>query len=168
MNSRISLRRLAVLGAVSASSIVLTACGSVSVDSSALEKDIDAKISKAPGDVEVASVDCPNDPPSAKGDTFDCTFTLADDSAGEVSAEVTDDEGGTDWNMTRPASGMVEQEVWTSYEEQTGDTVSSIECPDEVKTGDAAETICSIELEDGSAGEVVVTADGDDITWQTR
>ncbi len=160
-------RRPAALAIAAAACIALTSCGTV-VDSTKLEKDIASTIAeKTAGEVTVASVTCPEDPPAEKGKSFTCAFVLDDESSGEVTAKVLNEDADVQWDVTRPASGQAEQVISSGYEEQVPEAkVAAVECPDTIKAGKGAETICTIELEDGSTGEVTVTVDGTDVRWE--
>lgn len=150
-----------------AACVLLSACGSSDVDSAKLEKDIESTVTeRTAGGITVESVACPSDPPAEKGKTFTCDFDLDDGSTGRVTAKVLNADADVQWDVTRPASGQAEYVVSSGYEEEVPESkVKAVECPDTIKDGTDAKTICTIELEDGSTGEVTITVNGADFRW---
>ena len=53
--------------------------------------------------------------------------------------------------MTRPASGQAEQVVLTGYEQEIGRKAKSVDCPDPLKDGTKAKTICTVEFANGES-----------------
>ena len=158
----------AVLGLVLASSMVVAGCGPTTVDTTSLEKNVMSSID-GPGSVEIASVDCPQDKVPKIGSTFTCSYELTDGSEGEITVTVRDEKGAGSWEVTRPASGQAEQVVLTGYERAIGRRAASVDCPDPLKDGAKAKTICTVEFANGETREVAVTVKkGGDIRWKTR
>ena len=90
---------------------VLSACGSV-VDATKTEKDLKAEI---PGltetDLKVTSVTCPEDEDFKKGASFDCDYTVEDDTSGVAHVDVTSakGDGEVEFTIARYASGQMAQ-----------------------------------------------------------
>jgi hypothetical protein len=163
-----SLTRIAALGVASAVIVLVTACGGAStVDTATVETTVKSMI-RGPGSVKVDRVDCPDDQVAEVGKTFTCSYELADGSAGEITVTVRDEDGAGRWEVTRPASGQAEQVVLTGYEKKSGEAVKRVDCPDPIKGGTNATTTCTMELENGVTGKVVVTVNGGDIRWDTK
>ena len=61
----------------------------------------------------------------------------------------------------------VESQIKTGIEQQTGATVTEINCPDEVEAKDGDTFDCTVTADDGSEAtvEVTQTSDDGDITW---
>lgn len=72
--------------------VVLVGCATTTVDTDKLEKSISASLTKQLG-VSIASVTCPEDPPTEKGGKFRCVVTGTDDSSSYTEMRVTTDEG---------------------------------------------------------------------------
>jgi hypothetical protein len=162
-----NITRTAGVALLLVSGVLAAGCGATTVDGASMEKNIKSTIN-GPGSVKVATVDCPKDQVAKAGKTFTCSFELTDGSAGEITVTVADEDGTARWAVTRPASGQAEQEVLTGYEEKIGDPVKKVDCPDPLKGGKKAKSICTIELENGSTGKVTVTVNGGDIRWHTQ
>ena len=153
------IRRPWVLSA--AALVVLAGCGGpTTVDTASIEKDIASAVGGGP-----VRVECPQDPVAKAGKKYACTFTLDDDSEGEVTITVRSEDGAGRWEVSRPASGQVEQEVRTDYAKQSGRKVKRLDCPDTLKQG---ENTCTMELRDGAQREVKVMVKGGDFEWETR
>jgi hypothetical protein len=147
---------------------MVAACGPTAVDTASLEKNVVSSID-GPGSVEVDSVDCPQDQVPEVGTTFTCSYKLTDGSAGEIMVTVRDENGAGSWEVTRPASGQAEQVVLTGYEEAIGRKPKSVDCPDPLKDGAKAKTVCTVEFANGETREVNVTVKkGGNIRWRTR
>jgi uncharacterized protein DUF4333 len=150
---------------------VLGACGGGSgvVDSAKVGQDIQDTITRnSGGEVKVDSVDCPKDPQSTVGESFVCTFTLADGSSGAVTVQIRGEDGEVRWDVSRPAGGQAERVVAKGYEEKTGKKVKSVRCPDQLKP-EGKVTLCDMELQSGVKGKaaVTVTSTGG-IHWATK
>ena len=155
------------LSVAALSCLLLAACGSY-VDSAELEKGITTLIDKdVKGDVKVKTVDCPKDPSADEDTMFTCDFTMDDESAGEVTVTVKGDKEDFEYKVTQPASGQVEDEIRSGYEEQDpGAKVDAVDCPDVIKVG--GDTSCTLELDDGATGDVKVTTEDDGTyAWET-
>jgi len=155
------------LSVAALSCVLLAACGSY-VDSAELEKGITTLIDKdMKGDVKVKTVDCPKDPSADEDTMFTCDFTMDDESAGEVTVTVKGDKEDFEYKVTQPASGQVEDEIRSGYEEQDpGAKVDAVDCPDVIKVG--GDTSCTLELDDGATGDVKVTTEDDGTyAWET-
>jgi len=160
-------QKLATLSVAILSCLLLAACGSY-IDSAELEKGITSLIDKdMKGDVKVKTVDCPEDPDADEDTTFPCDFTMDDQSAGEVTVTVKGDKEDFEYKVTQPASGQVEDEIRSGYEEQDpGAKVKAVDCPDAIKVG--GDTSCTLELDNGATGDVKVTTEDDGTyVWET-
>ena len=158
----------ATLCLVTASSALVAACGPTTVDTTSLEKNVVSSID-GPGSVVVDTVDCPQDQVPEVGTTFMCSYVLTDGSAGEIVVTVRDEDGAGSWEVTKPASGQAEQVILTGYEREIGRRAKSVDCPDPLKDGAKAKTICAVEFANGETREVNVTVKkGGDIRWKTR
>lgn len=158
----------AAVGVAVALVAVLAGCGGTTVvDTAKLSKDIRATIGEnASGMVAVEKVDCPKDPVAEAGTTFTCSFGLADGSAGEVTVEVRDDEGAARWDVTRPASGQVEQDILADNRGEA-EEVRAVDCDDPIKVG--GRTGCIIRFANGVTIDVTVTTDDKgSFRWRTR
>lgn len=64
----------------------------------------------------------------------------------------------------------VESEIQNGIAEQTGVTVTSVECPDEVEAAEGDTFECTATAEDGSEAtvEVTQTSDDGDISWEVQ
>ena len=163
-----NIARRAALGLGMASSLLVAGCGPTPVDTTSLEKNVVSSID-GPGSVQVDTVDCPQDQVPKVGTTFTCAYVLADESAGEITVTVRDEDGAGSWEVTRPASGQAEQVVLTGYEREIGRKPKSVKCPDPLKDGAKAKTICTVEFANGESHEVAVTVKkGGNIRWKTR
>ena len=163
-----NIARNAAVGLAVASSALVAACGgAATVDTASVEKNVKSSI-KGPGSVKVATVDCPDDEVAKVGKTFTCPYELEDGSAGEITVTVADEDGTGRWDVSRLASGQAEQIVLTGYEKQSGKGVKQVDCPEPLKAGKDAATVCTYELDSGTRGEVVVTTNGGNMRWETR
>lgn len=147
--------------------VLLASCGTTPVDTASVEKDVKATIN-GPGTVKVKSVDCPDDEVADVGSTFTCPYELTDGSTGEITITVKTDDGAGSWAVSRPASGQAEETIRTGYEEQTGDKVKSVKCPDLVETAENPGIFCDVELENGKKGRAQVAVVDGKIRWQTK
>jgi hypothetical protein len=154
-------------GVVAASCVLVAACGPTTVDTSSVEQDVTASIHD-PGSVQVDTVDCPHDQAPEVGATFMCSYVLTAGSAGEVTVTVRDEDGALTWEVTKPASGQAEQVILTGYQKEIGRTAKSVDCPDPLKDGEKAKTICTVKFPNGETREVTVRVNGGDIRWSTR
>ena len=163
-----TIARHAALGLGMASSLLVAGCGPTPVDTTSLEKNVVSSID-GPGSVEVDTVDCPQDKVPEIGSTFTCSYVLTDGSAGEITVTVRDEDGAGSWEVSRPASGQAEQVVLTDYEREIGRKPKSVDCPDPLKDGAKAKTVCTVEFANGESREVTVTVKkGGNIRWKTR
>jgi hypothetical protein len=93
---------LRVLGAGCVAALTLAACGG-GYDQGEAESTIVDKLS---GQVDsavgspITSASCPSDVELEAGTTFDCTATLENGDELKVSAEITDDEGNAEFNIS--------------------------------------------------------------------
>jgi hypothetical protein len=136
---------------------VLSACGST-VDATATEKDLKGEI---PGltetDLKVTSVTCPEDEDFKKGATFDCDYTVEDDTSGVAHVDVTSvkGDGKTVYTIASWASGQMAQHLIDNIE---GDVaLASVECPKTIEDG----TVCTFEDEEGDTGEIALAFDAE-------
>ena len=159
--------RVAALGLAAASSVLVAACGTGTVDTTSVEKNVASSID-GPGSVQVATVDCPQDQVPEVGARFTCQHVLTDGSAGEITVTVRDEEGALTWEVTKPASGQAEQVILTGYEREVGREPKSVDCPDPLKEGAKAKTTCTVAFANGESRKVTVTVKGGDIRWRTR
>ena len=149
--------------------MLVAGCGGpTTVDTASLEKNVVSSIN-GPGSVEVDTVDCPQDQVPKVGTTFTCSYVLTDGSAGQIKVTVRDEKGAGSWEVTKPASGQAEQVVLTGYEREIGRKPKSVDCPDQLKDGKKAKTVCTVEFANGESREVSVTVKkGGNIRWKTR
>ena len=161
-----NIAKSAGAGFLLASSVMVAACGAPTVDTGSVEKNVKSTIN-GQGSVEVASVDCPKDPVAKAGKTFICSFELTDGSKGAITVTVADADGTARWTVTRPASGQAEHVVLTGYEDKIGDQVKKVDCPDPLKDGKKAKSICTVQLKNGATAKVRVTFKGYLIRWHT-
>ena len=158
------------LSVAALSCLLLAACGSY-VDSAALEKNIATLIDKdMVGDVRVESTQCPKDPSADEDTTFTCDFTMDDGSTGEVSVTVQGGKEDFGYQVTRPASGQVEDDIVATYEKENPDAaIKTVDCEDPA-TG--AKSSCDVEFGDGEVLKATVTtakADSNDaFTWEVK
>ncbi len=157
------------LGLVAALIVLIAGCGGpTTVDTASLEENVVSSIN-GPGSVEVDTVDCPQGQVPKVGTTFTCSYVLTDGSKGQIKVMVRDEKGAGSWEVTRPASGQAEQVVLTGYEREIGRKPKSVDCPDQLKDGKKAKTVCTVEFANGESREVSVTVKkGGSIRWKTR
>ncbi len=137
--------------------LVLSACGSI-VDDAKTEAELTKDIpTMAESDLKVTSVNCPDDQDFTKGATFECKYTVEDDSDGVARVTVTDEQGDgeLEYSIARYASGQVEQYLMTNTEADV--PLTSVECPDTVEDG----TTCTFEDEDGDTGKISLAFDSE-------
>jgi len=153
---------------------VLTACGTT-LDITKVEKKISTGYEKQDVGAKVKSVTCPNSAQDLKkGSSFKCALVLNDDSKGEVTVKVTSDNGDIRWDVTKNARNVIDvtkvvAEITKGIEAQvTGAKVKAIKCPKAISGTKGAKTICSWALQDGSSGEITVTATDNNgtISWE--
>ena len=124
------------------------------IDSAKVETTIRKNIPKLINvDYPVTDVSCPKDPDVVKGKTFDCDYTVDDDSQGTVTVTMTDSKGAISYEVTDFASGQVEQDIFNVLDID----LDTVDCPDTIEDG--AE--CDFEDTDGDAGVVTISMDDD-------
>jgi uncharacterized surface anchored protein len=93
--------RLTALMALGATAVLAAACGPAVLDDGKLQDVIATDFAKQT-QVEVQSVDCPNDQKIAAGATFTCTLTAADGTKYTIEVTQTDDKGNIHWKLLQP------------------------------------------------------------------
>ena len=150
-------RLLRALFVAALAAFALSACGSV-VDATKTEKDLKTEI---PGltetDLKVTSVKCPEDKDFKKGATFECEYTVEDDSVGSARVTVTSakGDGKVEYTIASYASGQMEQYLLDNTEVDV--PLNSVECPDAIEDG----TVCTFEDEEGDTGKMSLAFDGE-------
>jgi hypothetical protein len=83
---------------------------------------------------------------------------------GEESAEPASTDSQTSQENPASLGDQVERDVLTHYEQNPATSaVSSVDCPDDLPEG---RTSCTIEFEDGVSGDLIVTVEGAEFTWE--
>lgn len=137
--------------------VALSACGSI-VDDAKTEKELAKEIpSMAESDLKVTSVSCPDDQDFTEGASFECDYTVEDDSSGVAQVTITKEagDGEVEYSIVRYASGQVEQYLLENTKADV--PLTSVECPDTVEDG----TVCTFEDEDGDTGKVSLAFDAE-------
>ena len=148
-------------------SFALAACGS-SIDVPGLEKSIKSglpgvvKKNNIDSDLAVSSVSCPKNPDASAGSTFDCDFTLEDDSKGVVTATVSD-SGDVTYTVSRYAAGQISEDI-SSFFAEDQDVEVTAECVDPVEDG----MVCDFEDGDGATGQMTVTINDEGIEYSPK
>lgn len=147
--------------------LLVVSCGGSGdfVDTATVEKDV-MKTIDGPGKVKVESVNCPDDKVAEVGSKFNCAFSLADGTGGEITVTVQTDDGAATWETSRPASGQAQENIRLGYQKQTKDKVKKVTCPDQLRL-DAA-VLCDVELANGTKGKAQVNVVDGKIRWQTN
>lgn len=162
------LTTVAAIGVAAVFGVALAGCGGTTVvDTAKLSRDIQSTLDEnAVGTVKIEKVDCPKDPVAEAGKEFTCSFELADGSSGEVTVKVRDDEGAARWDVTRPASGQVEQEILADNRGEA-EEVRAVDCDDPIEVG--GRSGCIIRFANGVNIDVTVTTDDDGrFRWRSR
>jgi hypothetical protein len=157
MTPSATILRISGLFGVLLAVLALSACGSI-VDDAKTEKELKADIPEiAEADMSVTSVKCPDDQDFTKGATFECDYTVEDNSKGAARVTVTSAEGDgeLEYSIAQYASGQMEQFLL----EKTGadDPLVSVKCPETIEDG----TVCTFEDEVGDTGKIALTFDAD-------
>ena len=83
---------LAVVAAAALSAVALGACGTKTIDSGDLEKELKSQIGEQGG--KVKSAKCPDDIEAKKGKKFNCTVTPQTGQPVKVQVTLKNDDGG--------------------------------------------------------------------------
>lgn len=130
-------RPAAALSLIAASTLALTACGDSTVDTEKGETFIRGVVAEQVG-ARVATVTCPDDVKTDKGDTFTCSVAGADGSKGDVLVTQRDDKGNV--NVSAPFLHVREAEAVMADQiaKQAKLEGVTVKCPEiiVVKTGE--------------------------------
>jgi hypothetical protein len=85
------------LVAVLALALPATGCSRV-LDSASVENEIEKQLERQLSGVNV-SIECPEDIPAGRGESFECTATTNDDQKATIAVVQTDDEGTIDFEV---------------------------------------------------------------------
>jgi hypothetical protein len=91
------LTGLTVLGAMA---LLAAACGPAVLDDGKLQDTIATDFAKQTN-VEVQTVDCPDDQKISQGASFNCTLTAADGTKYTIKVTQTDDKGNVHWAVVQ-------------------------------------------------------------------
>jgi hypothetical protein len=93
--------RLIGLAALGSAGLLAAACGPAVLDDGKLQDAIASGFAQQT-QVEVKSVDCPDDQKIATNATFNCTLTAADGTTYTIAVTQTDDKGNVHWSVVQP------------------------------------------------------------------
>lgn len=113
------------------------------------------------------AIDCPDGQEVKKGAKFRCTLTAPDGTKAPVNVTLTDDEGGFEAVVARPARTMdtddLETKLRTQLAPQGGVKPKdiSVDCPEGEKMEKGREFSCTLTAPDGSTARIDVTLTND-------
>jgi hypothetical protein len=94
--------RLLGIAALGATGLFAAACGPSVLDDAKLQAAISSGFAQQTN-LEVQSVDCPNDQKIVTGATFNCTLTAADGTTYTIKVTQEDDKGNIHWALVQPS-----------------------------------------------------------------
>lgn len=150
-----------------AAAAVLAACGGgAGVRQSDVEADIRAKLGDKTG-ASIESVTCPQEIPSKPGDGFSCTAFVKAGSVIEVPVTITTG-GGFEWDYAGRSRDVaaISEKVAGLMRTELDDPGIKLACPESVVVADGDSFECKATDTEGSEAEVIVTVDGDEVTWE--
>ena len=122
--------RAALLAAPLASTLLLAACGTSTIDAAKGEEEI-SKAVRVQAGVPVKEVVCPENVKIEKGGKYVCTVTAKDGTTGKVSVVQKDDEGNVSFDAPFSHMDEAEASIITQIEEQVPNAKGvEVDCPD--------------------------------------
>ena len=147
-----------------AAGMVLLGCGSV--DAGELEDKIQSELED--GNVQVQSVECPDDIERSDGTSFECTVTTEDRGEVPFRGEITNDGDSFEGRLEeQPAGGdeppaqgeqpagqtlnaqQVEQQISSDLERQRRVAPRSVDCPDDIAAVEGTDFRCTVTAPNG-------------------
>lgn len=139
------------------------------LDMARIESGIASEIAEQTG-FGVKTVQCPDNVPVKAGEVFTCTVVDDQDSRATVEVTQKDDKGGVTWKLQTLLTSQLISEIQTGIEQQTGTTVESVECPQDVVIA-AGETFeCIVTDDAGNTATVEATQQDDrgNVSWELQ